>query len=203
MKVGRFQIMSLLQAARAHVLGLPPESAHSWGLNRAIFIAAAKRGFKGGGRGGAAAGVGPKRADTYFLGDDMAFKTEKDGVLLFTIGGEVQTEGDFDRQVRSRFGIAFPAAWNEALAYVKKFDKEVLLSGSEFFRTVYRPVRDEWSERWTEESQANGKIERRFTRADSSRPRPTDSGGRRTRTTAGTGSTPRRRRRPRSRERST
>ena len=48
MAVGRFQVMTLLQAARAHVLGLPLESAYSWGLNRAIFIAAAKRGFKGG-----------------------------------------------------------------------------------------------------------------------------------------------------------
>ncbi len=74
MKVGRFQVMSLLQAARAYVLGLPLESAHSWGLNRAIFIAAAKRGFKGGGGGrGTASGVGSKRAATYFLGDDMAF----------------------------------------------------------------------------------------------------------------------------------
>jgi len=44
--------MALLQAARAHVLGLPLESAYSWGLNKAIFYAAAKRGFKGdGGRG--------------------------------------------------------------------------------------------------------------------------------------------------------
>ncbi len=205
LKVGRFQIMSLLQAARAYVLGLPLESAHSWGLNRAIFIAAAKRGFKGGGGGGGAAvGVSPsKRVDTYFLGDDMAFKTERGGVLLFTIGGEVQTEGDFDRQVRSRFGSAFPAAWKEALAYVEKFDEEVLLSGSEFFRTVYRPVRDEWSERWTEESQANGKIQKRPTRSDLTRPKSTASDGRKTLTTAGTGSTPHRRRLPNSRERST
>ncbi len=93
MKVGRFQIMALLQAARAYALGLPLESARSWGLNRAIFIAAAKRGFKGGAGGGVTgAGKGTSRdADTYFLGDDMAFKTTGGGVLLFTIGGEVQT----------------------------------------------------------------------------------------------------------------
>lgn len=143
--------MSLLQAARAYVLGLPLESAHSWGLNRAIFIAAAKRGFKGGSGGGSGSGKGSSKKDnTYFLGDDMAFKTEKGGVLLFTIGGEVQTDADFERQVKARFGKQYGRAWKEALAYVKKFDKEVLLSGSEFFSRVYRPVRDEWSERWSD-----------------------------------------------------
>lgn len=197
--------MSLLQAARAYVLGLPLESAHSWGLNRAIFIAAAKRGFKGGtGTGSTGPRTGPPdRTDTYFLGDDMAFKTEKGGVLLFTIGGVVQTEDGFDRQVRSRYGPAFPRAWKEALAYVKKFDREVLLTGSEFFRTVYRPVRDDWSEKWTEESQTNGKIRKAQTRRDPIRPKHMDSDGRKTLTTAGTGSTPRPRHPPGSREGST
>ncbi len=158
MKVGRFQVMTLLQAARAYVLGLPMESAHSWGLNRAIFIAAAKRGFKGGSGGTGSATGTSKRDDTYFLGDDMAFKTEQKGVLLFTIGGEVQTEEDFDRQVRARFGGKYQSAWKEALAYVKKFDRGVLLSREEFYRSVYRPVRDEWSERWTEEARAKHEI---------------------------------------------
>lgn len=144
--------MSLLQAARAHVLGLPLESAYSWGLNRAIFIAAAKRGFKGGsgGAGKGEAGKGSKGKNVYFLGDDMAFKTEKGGVVLFTIGGKVQTKEEFDKRVKERFGKTFPAAWKEALAYVKSFDKEVLLSTNEFFRTVYRPVRDDLAERWSE-----------------------------------------------------
>ncbi|HUO43055.1 MAG TPA: hypothetical protein VMU35_08765 [Methylomirabilota bacterium] len=47
MKIGRFQVMAILQAARAKQLGLPINEAKSWGLNRAIFYAAAKRGFKG------------------------------------------------------------------------------------------------------------------------------------------------------------
>ena len=38
--------MATLQAARAKELGLPIMAAKSWGLNRAIFYAAAKRGFK-------------------------------------------------------------------------------------------------------------------------------------------------------------
>ncbi len=147
--------MTLLQAARAYVLGLPLESAHSWGLNRAIFIAAAKRGFKGGSGLGTSSGKGrrpSKEASTYFLGDDMAFKTTRGGVLLFTIGGEVQTEEEFERQVKTRFGAKYQAAWKEALAYVKGFDKDTLCSANEFFSKVYRPVRDEWSERWTAET---------------------------------------------------
>ena len=53
--VGRFQVMATLQAARARILGLSVASAKSWGLNRAIFYAAAKRGFK------AAQGAGPAK----------------------------------------------------------------------------------------------------------------------------------------------
>lgn len=158
MAVGRFQIMSLLQAARAYVLGLPLESAQSWGLNRATFIAAAKRGFKsGGGSEGREAGKGggknSKRSDVYFLGDDMAYKTERDGVMLFTFGGKVQTKEEFDKRVRVRFGSVYPQAWKEALALVKKFDKETLNSAEAFFHDVYKPVRDEWAEAWTEASE--------------------------------------------------
>lgn len=148
--------MALLQAARAYALGLPLESAHSWGLNRAIFIAAAKKGFKGG-SGGEKGGLSRTDADTYSLGDDMAYNVQKDGVMLFTIGGKVQTEDEFEKRVKSRFGKVYAAAWNEALAHVKGFSRETLLSTDEFFRTVYRPVRDSLSERWTEESGASDK----------------------------------------------
>jgi len=146
--------MGLLQAARAYSLGLPLESACSWGLNRATFIAAAKRGFKAGS--GSDGGVGAKgtsiEKDAYLLGDDLAFKTEKDGVMLFTFGGKAQTKEEFDKRIRARFGKKFPQAWKEALAYVKRFDKEVLMSREGFFAEVYRPVRDEWAERWTQET---------------------------------------------------
>jgi hypothetical protein len=149
--------MSLLQAARAYLLGLPMESACSWGLNRAIFIAAAKKGFKGGSQSGSGASGGkgaPRKESIYTLGDDFAFKTEKGGVLLFTIGGKVQTKEEFEKRVRARFGRTFPAAWKEALTYVKGFDRDVLLSSGGFFNDVYKPVRDEWAERWTKESDA-------------------------------------------------
>ena len=82
----------------------------------------------------------------------MAYKTERNGILLFTIGGRVQTKEDFDKQVKARFGKKYPAAWREALAYVKGFDRDVLLSSDEFFKDVYRPVRDSWAERWSEAS---------------------------------------------------
>lgn len=160
MVVNRFQVMTLLQAARAYVLGLPIESAYSWGLNRAIFIAAAKRGFKGGAgaeKGGSKGGGTSKDSNAYFLGDDMAYKTVRKGVLLFTIGGKVQTKEEFGKRVKSRFGDNFSTAWEEALAYVKGFDKEILLSADEFFRTVYRPVRDELAEKWTEASKVSDK----------------------------------------------
>jgi hypothetical protein len=149
--------MTLLQAARAYVLGLPLESANSWGLNRAIFIAAAKRGFKGGSGGGTGKEPGRKSSKSereYRLGDDMAFKVEKGGVLLFTIGGKVQTKEAFEKQVKARFGDAFRPAWKEALAYVKTFDREALLSSERFFKDVYRPVRDELAAKWSEASQS-------------------------------------------------
>lgn len=156
MTVRRFQVMAMLQAARAYVLGLPLGSAHSWGLNRAIFIAAAKRGFKGGAGSEGKGGKTSRGADVYHLGDDMAYKVEKGGALQFTIGGEVQTEEAFEKKVKSRFGGAFADAWEEAVAYVKTFDKETLLSAEGFFKGVYRPRRDELSEKWSEESVSAG-----------------------------------------------
>lgn len=156
MAVGRFQVMALLQAARAYTLGLPIESAHSWGLNRAIFIAAAKRGFKGKGAGGGGEGRGrgtSKGGAVYRMGDDMAYKTTSKGVMLFTIGGEVQTEQAYKKQVEARFGDYYPAAWKEALDYVGKFDEQTLLSTDAFFGEIYRPVRDQLADKWTLASQ--------------------------------------------------
>ena len=157
MTVRRFQVMALLQAARAFLLGLPLESAFSWGLNRSIFYAAAKKGFKAGSGGGTGAAGGghasSKGGSTYFLGDEMAFKKQKGGKLYFTIGGQVQTEEDFKRQIESRFGGSFAQAWKEALDYVGEFDEDTLKSGTAFFSQVYRPKRDEFADSWTEMSE--------------------------------------------------
>jgi len=154
--VGRFQVMATLQAARALTLGLSETEAKAWGLNRAIFYAAAKRGFK--------EKAPPRRRgwnevlrrpvhetrEVYFLGDEMAYTAKRGGKTYFTIGGEVQTESDFRRQIEIRFGRAFSKAWKEALTIVKQFPKDILLSQSGFYEQIYKPRRDDLAVKWTE-----------------------------------------------------
>lgn len=159
MDVGRFQVMATLQAARAFELGLPVESAFSWGLNRAIFYAAAKRGFKGkptavGTQNGKRGRAEKEAVQFYPLGDEIVPSEEKDGRTYFVIGGKPQTEKDFEKQIESRFGGSFSKVWEEALDYVRRFDRSVLLSGNEFFSIVYRPKRDEFAAKWTELSKS-------------------------------------------------
>lgn len=150
--------MATLQAARATELGLSRESAKSWGLNRAIFYAAAKRGFRGKPPGVSHATSTPSRArrpsaptHEYTVGNEKGFVSTPDtSDPLFVIGGETQTPKDFDKQVSSRFNGRFDVAWEDALDYVRHFDREILESGEEFFNTVYRPRRDELAAKWTE-----------------------------------------------------
>jgi len=162
--VGRFQVMATLQAARAYVLGMPVDSAKSFGLNRAIFYAAAKRGFKGKG------GVKPptqfkSKEKTYSdreikkmqksfsmtsIGDEAAYNIEIDGKKLFVIGSEVQSPDDFAKQIARRFGKNFSKAWKEAVKICKDYDKGVLLSQRYFYETIYKPRRDELAKEWTE-----------------------------------------------------
>lgn len=164
-KVGRFQVMATLQAARAKALGLPVATAKSWGLNKAIFYAAAKRGFRG--AAGPARPTGkefPKEQRSkvkasfgeFFLGDDKAYSVTVDGTRLFAMGGEVQTPDAFDRQIEQRFAGTFRQAWSEALALVKSYDREVLASGSRFYEAVYRPRRDELAKKWDERAKEAG-----------------------------------------------
>jgi len=157
-RIGRFQVMAILQTARAFYLGLPEELAKSWGLNRAIFYAAAKRGFKAFRmkrptpritRVGAPRRY-PPREEVFQLGEEMAYRVKVGDNFYFTIGGEVQTEEDFDRQIASRFADKYPKAWDEALKIVKKYPKSTLLSQNEFFEKIYKPVRDDLSKKWSE-----------------------------------------------------
>ena len=156
LRINRFTVMAMLQAARARHLGLPEGSAFSWGLNRAIFYAAAKRGFRGA-TGAPKTGEPSIRTEerpSYSLGDEIAYRDPTSSLLSFTIGGETQTEALFIRQIASRFGAApnFRKAWDEALAYVTGFPEEVLRSQREFYSVVYRPRRDalvsEWAGRY-------------------------------------------------------
>ncbi len=153
LRINRFTVMAMLQAARARHLGLPEESAFSWGLNRSIFYAAAKRGFRGASgspKTGEVAGHAEGRA-SYSLGDEIAYRDPASSALAFTIGGKTQTAAEFRRQIASRFGEEpeFRKAWEEALRYVTGFPEEVLRSQHEFYSVVYRPRRDAWVLEWT------------------------------------------------------
>ncbi len=156
--IGRFQVFALLQTARAQKLGLPLATARSWGLNRAIFVAAARWGFNAKRSSGPPAWKGvadadqPKLARTYgefFLGEDKAYKVEVDGVTLFTIGGEIQTAEAFNKQVARRFGTTYGAAWGEAQEIIGGAPRPVLESPEEFFSRVYRPRRDQLAAKWS------------------------------------------------------
>jgi hypothetical protein len=159
--VGRFQVMATLQAARAYVLGLPLDSAKSFGLNRAIFYAAAKKGF-----------IKSKEAPKTFtlekapvpkekleevrktfkiyrLGDEMAYSVELDGKPFFVIGNEIQTPESFEKQIERRFRGKFDAAFEEAVKICKSVDRGVLLSQRYFYEVVYKPRRDVLAEKWS------------------------------------------------------
>ncbi len=139
--------MATLQAARARALGLSAASAKSWGLNRAVYFAAAKRGFQ-------AAGRGPRRpkdapaVHEHYLGDDKGYAVTRGGTMLFTIGGEVQTPERFRRQIEARFAGTFGEAWKEAQAIISATPREVLESQDGFYMRVYRPRRDILAVKW-------------------------------------------------------
>ncbi len=152
--ISRFIVMAMLQAARAKALGLAIDSAYSWGLNRAIFYAAAKQGFKGGessSSGGAPSGGVSSKREPYALGHDFAFRDTTQSKLYFTIGDETQTEREFERQIEARFGgrPIFERAWKEAEEIVVAQDRASLESGPEFYSRVYKPRRDDLAARWT------------------------------------------------------
>lgn len=156
MKVGRFQVMAVLQAARARELGFSETRAKSWGLNRAIFYAAAKRGFKHARQRSGGKQLGTKthaKMGEALLGNEMGYTARKGNRTYFVFGGALQTEADFKRQIESRFGNAFSRAWKESVTIVRQYPKDVLSSQNRFFSEVYRPRRDELASKWTEMSE--------------------------------------------------
>lgn len=164
MAIGRFQVMATLQAARAFTLGKSIETAKSFGLNRAIFYAAAKKGFRfeRGAKAPEEVLIEKRRAPKELIeeikssfcveeiGDELAYAVKLGGKTYYTIGGEIQTEKDFERQIERRFGSKFQEAWNEAIEIIKKYDKSVLLSQRYFYEIIYKPRRDELSKKWSE-----------------------------------------------------
>ncbi len=157
--VGRFQVMALLQAARATNLGYSLDEAESFGLNRAIFYAAAKRGFKG-----AISAKHPGEPQVFketpgesatrtiqedVLGNEKAYYVEKEGKKRYVMGDEVMEPEDFQRQVAQRFGKAYPQAWEQALQLVGQTARATLESQRKFYEEVYKPRRDELAKTWS------------------------------------------------------
>ncbi len=141
--------MALLQAARYYVLTGDLEKALSFGLNRAIFYAwakkyghavAASRGRRGG-----VEKVEEEGRPVVYVGDEKAFLGPSG---YFLIGGKEQTPRDFERTVASKINavVPFEKAWRAAVEYVKRFSREKLLSQQAFYEEVYKPVRDSFIE---------------------------------------------------------
>jgi hypothetical protein len=149
-KIGRFQVMGLLQAARYYLLTGDLERAKSFGLNRAIFYAWAKRHARGvaSKRGTSKAAKGSAEGEkerAVQVGDEVAFVSERG---WFEIGGEEQRPEDYDRQIAQHVEgvVPYKRAWQAALEYLKSFDREALLDQQRFFKEVYEPVRDRFLE---------------------------------------------------------
>lgn len=145
-KIGRFQVMALLQAARYYKLKGNLEKAKSFGLNRAIFYAWAKYHKP---RYGMSKkrfimeklGIKEEELKKEKIGNEVAFLSGKG---WFMIGDKEQLPKDFDRQIKEKIEevIPFEIAWKAALDYISRFPEEVLLDQHEFFERVYKPIRD-------------------------------------------------------------
>jgi hypothetical protein len=157
--VRRFQVMALLQAARAFRLGLKLDEAKSWGLSRAIFYAAARHGFRrkreqylsAGNEAEAEERKRVRPGQFYVLGGERAnlAAPSSKGELRFQMGGTALSPYDFDRQIKLRFGSQWNQAWNEALRIIDHADPKDLQNQQRFFNSVYKPLRDELAEKYS------------------------------------------------------
>jgi hypothetical protein len=154
--ITRFQVMATLQAARARYFGLDSDEAKSWGLNRALFYAAAKSRWADAKAIGARRPVIPEFEQArqhhdleYQLGGEKAFvcRGPRYG-LRFRFGEKTQFPRDFDHQIKNRFEN-WPEAWAEAVEIIKSADPRDLQSQSRFFNKIYKPRRDLLAERWS------------------------------------------------------
>jgi len=145
-KIGRFQVMALLQAARYFILKGDINKAKSFGLNRAIFYAWAKHYKVARSRKPGAASSEGKELKFEYLGNEPA-PISSSG--LFMMGDQEQKPEDFDKEIADKIKqvIPFNVAWEAALRYLKKFPKKVLLDQQEFFKRVYDPVKDDFIDR--------------------------------------------------------
>ncbi len=151
--IGRFQVMALLQAARHYLFKKDLRKAKSFGLNRAIFYAWAKyygphkypyrlMRVIGMVRKQRSGGKIEKCTEGFVEELDECIEVSPRGYYM--IGGNEQTEYDFDRQITRKIKllIAPKKAWKAALEYVSNFPKEILRHPGKFYKLVYEPVRD-------------------------------------------------------------
>ncbi|MEM4773034.1 MAG: hypothetical protein QW648_03440 [Nanoarchaeales archaeon] len=152
-KVGRFEVMALLQAARYYLLKGDLDKAKSFGLNRAIFYAWAKY-------------YGPqyKFRSKRQLFKNLIFESKEESeekyeeweivgnekapidrrTKFFIIGNKVQLPKDFDINIARKFERidSFEKIWNFTIEYLKKFDRNILEDQQNFFEKIYKPIRD-------------------------------------------------------------
>ncbi len=164
-KIGRFQVMGLLQAARYYLLKGDLERAKSFGLNRAIFYAWAKRTAgklrwsKRYSAGAAVSSSIPKESKgEERLGDEVAYISDQG---FFVIGNQIQRPEDYDRQIASRIEgvVPYDEAWKAALNYLTRFPREVLENQKEFYEKIYLSVRDRFEEIVKRYSKSSGGLE--------------------------------------------
>jgi len=163
-RVGRFEVMALLQAARYYAVTNDRGMAYSFGLNRAIFYAWAKR------RGRVKP---PPRRRIRVATPVERVREEKTGRTLvylgnegayispngwFTIGDEEQKPEDFEEKVAKRISMAVPfeEAWGFAVEYVQSFGEETLLDQRKFYEKVYKPIRDRFVDAMRERKAKRG-----------------------------------------------
>ncbi len=151
-KLGRFQVMGLLQAARYYALYGDLDKAKSFGLNRAIFYAWAKYYGKGyvpktGTRGVTVPSEFRKDRLLVTVAGEQVYQDKETG--YYVIGDKEQTPRDYDREIKEKIDAVLPydKAWESALKYVSSFPREVLENQREFYERVYLPVRDEFVEK--------------------------------------------------------
>ncbi len=149
-KIGRFQVMGIVQAARYYVLYGDVNKAKSFGLNRAIFYAWAKYyGKKYSHRHSKTTIPSESRKDRVLVNvaGEQVFQDIEKGYYI--IGDKIQTPTDYDKEIKEKINIiiSYDEAWNATVKYVSSFPKEVLENPRRFFEEVYLPIRDKFIEK--------------------------------------------------------
>jgi len=142
--------MAILQAARYYLLTGDIEKAKSFGLNRAIFYAWAKKYGKY--RPPPERKIEPGKEvikvkeddkEIVYVGNEGAYISERG---WFIIGEKEQLPQDYDRQIISRINSIMPyeEVWRKVIEYLKKFPKSYLLDQQKFYEKIYKPIRDQF-----------------------------------------------------------